>query len=60
MEIERDFNPDTMTRATPVDIMRIMDELWGEAARAQYRMIAPRENGEILDLTQLEIEIAWQ
>jgi hypothetical protein len=54
MEIERDFDPETMTRATPEDILRIMDTLWGNGARNQYRIIAPREDDELLDLTQQE------
>jgi hypothetical protein len=53
MEHEVEFDPRTMKRATFDDIERMMDKLWGSGARAQYRMIAPVEDGEILDLTQL-------
>ena len=49
---EKDFDPKTMTRATFDDIERIMDKLWGSGARRQYQLIAPREDGEVLDLTQ--------
>jgi hypothetical protein len=60
MEIERDFDPETMTRATPEDILRIMDTLWGNGARNQYRIIAPREDDELLDLTQQETTMSTQ
>ena len=53
MEREIDFNPNTMTRATWQDIDRILNQLWGDYARNQYRMIAAIEDGEILDLTQI-------
>jgi hypothetical protein len=49
----KDYDPITMTRATWQDIDRIMNQLWGDYARDQYKMIAPVEDDEILDLTQL-------
>lgn len=49
-----EFDPATMTRATFEDVQNMMDKLWGSGARDQYKMIAPREDGELLDLTQIE------
>lgn len=51
---EIDFNPATMTRATFADVQQIHEQLWGLGALNQYMMIAPREDGEVLDLTQQE------
>ena len=51
--VEKDFNPKTMTRATPDDIRRIWFELWGDATVLYILGRFDVESGEYLDLTQL-------
>jgi hypothetical protein len=51
--IEKDFNPQTMTRATPADISRIWARLWGKNTTVLYILGRfETESGEYLDLTQ--------
>lgn len=47
---EKDFDPNTMTRATREDICRMYLRLWGWyiVVPSMYKV----ENGEYLDLTQ--------
>ncbi len=49
---EKEFNPQTMTRATPEDISRIWFELWGDVTVLFMMGRLDFESGEYLDLTQ--------
>ena len=49
---ETDFDPATMTHATPADIDRIWRELWGDATVLYILGRFDTESGEYLDLAQ--------
>lgn len=50
MEIEKDFDPNTMQRATTEDILRIYRQLWGREAE----LMTPLEDEEIEDCCAVE------
>ena len=52
MEIERDFDPQTMTMATREDVLRMWSKLWGNATVLYIIGRFEVESGEYLDLTQ--------
>jgi hypothetical protein len=52
MEIERDFDPQTMTMATREDVLKMWHKLWGNATVLYILGRFEVESGEYLDLTQ--------
>jgi hypothetical protein len=49
---EKDFNPETMKRATEEDVIRMWNRLWGNATVLWILGQFDDESGEYLDLTQ--------